>query len=289
MALAVLAGCSGSAPAADPAAPSAAPSAASSDRPTTADLEALYWTRQQEAAERYTEADVAFMTGMIGHHAQALIMSDLAPSNGASPAVQRLAARIINAQQDEIALMQRWLADRGQPVPHVHIEGTMLMLQMVDADEHVAMDHHTTGAIHHGAMEEGHGGMDHSATAHEGMDHGQMDHAAMGHEGMDHGGMDHAGMDHAGMPGMLTQAQLDELAAARGVDFDRLFLRYMIGHHAGAITMVDTLFAADGAAQGGNTFKVASDIQVDQRTEIARMQQMLDSLPRPAGAISTTD
>ena len=106
----------------------------------------------------------------------------------------------------------------------------------------------------------------------------------MGHEGMDHGGM-----DHAGMPGMLTQAQLDELAAARGVDFDRLFLRYMIGHHAGAVTMVDTLFAADGAAQGGNTFKVASDIQVDQRTEIARMQQMLDSLPRPAGAISTTD
>ena len=72
VALAVLAGCSGSAPAADPAAPSAAPSAASSDRPTTADLEALYWTRQQEAAERYTEADVAFMTGMIGHHAQAL-------------------------------------------------------------------------------------------------------------------------------------------------------------------------------------------------------------------------
>ena len=285
MALAVLAGCSGSAPAADPA----APSAASSDRPTTADLEALYWTRQQEAAERYTEADVAFMTGMIGHHAQALIMSDLAPANGASPAVQRLAARIINAQQDEIALMQRWLADRGQPVPHVHIEGTMLMLQMVDADEHVAMDHHTTGAIHHGAMEEGHegmdhGGMDHGGMDHGGMDHGQMDHAAMGHEGMDHGGM-----DHAGMPGMLTQAQLDELAAARGVDFDRLFLRYMIGHHAGAITMVDTLFAADGAAQGGNTFKVASDIQVDQRTEIARMQQMLDSLPRHTGAISTTD
>ena len=284
VALAVLAGCSGSAPVADPASPSAAPSAASADRPTTADLEALYWARQQEAAERYTEADVDFMTGMIGHHAQALIMSDLAPANGASPAVQRLAARIINAQQDEIALMQRWLADRGQPVPHVHIEGTMLTLQMGDADEHVAMDHHTTGAIHHGAMEEGHEGMDHGQMDHAAMEHEGTDHAAMGHEGMDHGGM-----DHAGMPGMLTQAQLDELAAARGVDFDRLFLRYMIGHHAGAVTMVDTLFAADGAAQGGNTFKVASDIQVDQRTEIARMQQMLDSLPRPAGAISTTD
>ena len=80
------------------------------------------------------------------------------------------------------------------------------------------------------------------------------------------------------MPGMLTQAQLDELAAARGAAFDRLFLTYMIGHHAGAVTMVDDLFASDGAAQGGNTFKVASDIQVDQRTEIARMQLMLDQM-----------
>jgi hypothetical protein len=42
--------------------------------------------------------------------------------------------------------------------------------------------------------------------------------------------------------------------------------------------MVDDLFASDGAAQGGNTFKVASDIQVDQRTEIARMQLMLDQM-----------
>ena len=102
------------------------------------------------------------------------------------------------------------------------------------------------------------------------MDHGQMDHGQHG------GGMAH---DHSSMPGMLTQAQLDELDAARGAKFDRLFLTYMIGHHAGAVTMVDDLFASDGAAQGGNTFKVASDIQVDQRTEIARMQLMLDQMP----------
>jgi hypothetical protein len=62
---------------------------------------------------RFTDADVAFVTGMIPHHAQALIMSELAPTNGASQSVQTLAARIINAQTDEIALMQRWLADPG--------------------------------------------------------------------------------------------------------------------------------------------------------------------------------
>ena len=81
MALAVLAGCSGSAPAADPA----APSAASSDRPTTADLEALYWTRQQEAAERYTEADVAFMTGRCKvEDAYARYVFDLRPVFGSA-------------------------------------------------------------------------------------------------------------------------------------------------------------------------------------------------------------
>jgi uncharacterized protein (DUF305 family) len=57
------------------------------------------------------------MSAMIGHHAQALAMAALVPSRGASPAVQRLAERITAGQRDEIATMQRWLRDRGQPVP----------------------------------------------------------------------------------------------------------------------------------------------------------------------------
>ena len=216
----------------------AAPAAlAQTDAPTADELEALYWARQRAAQERYTDADVAFMTGMIGHHAQALVMSAMAETNGAGPAVRRLAARIDNAQRDEIETMQRWLRDRDQPVPQVHIEGTRLMVHMPGGE-----------------------------ASHQGMNHGGMDHG---------GGMAH---DHASMPGMLTQAQLDELGAARGPAFDRLFLAYMIGHHSGAVVMVDDLFAADGAAQDGATFKVASDIQVDQRTEIARMQGMLDAM-----------
>lgn len=197
------------------AAPAPGPDAAERAR-----LEALYEARQDSALMNYSEADVAFMTGMIPHHAQALIMSRLAPENGASPAVRTLAARIINAQQDEIRLMQTWLRDRGEPVPEVHIDGLRLMV-----------------------------------------------HGPGGH-------MDH---DHA-MPGMLTDAQLRELAAARGGEFDRLFLTYMIGHHQGAVIMVRDLFAQDGAAQGDAAFKLASDINVDQRTEIARMQLMLEAL-----------
>jgi uncharacterized protein (DUF305 family) len=83
---------------------------------------------------------------------------------------------------------------------------------------------------------------------------------------------------HHHMPGMLTRAQLEQLAAARGAAFDRLFLQYMIQHHEGAVSMVHTWFAADGVGQDELAFKLASDIQVDQLTEIARMELMLEEM-----------
>lgn len=197
------------------------------------ELEALFRARRAEALENVHPGDVEFVTGMIGHHAQALTMSGYAPDAGASPSIQTLAARIINAQKDEIANMQRWLADRDLPVPQVAEDG--------------------------------------SVTPPEGAD-------AMDHAGMDHAGMGHGGMDHEGMPGMLSPEQLDELSRARGNEFDRLFLTYMIQHHQGAVTMVHDLFSQDGAAQDDAIFKLASDIQVDQVTEINRMQSMLDAM-----------
>jgi uncharacterized protein (DUF305 family) len=83
------------------------------------------------------------------------------------------------------------------------------------------------------------------------------------------------------MPGMLTGAQMAQLDSARGVEFDRLFLKYMIQHHQGAIMMVDTLNNSPGAAQDEIVFKFSNDVYADQSTEINRMQQMLDALPPP--------
>jgi uncharacterized protein (DUF305 family) len=163
-----------------------------------------------------TAADIHFMTGMISHHAQALVMAGWARSHGASPSVQTLADRITNAQQDEIASMQRWLRDRQQPVP--------------DANPHGMM--------------------------------------------MDMNGMKHEML----MPGMLTESQLKQLDAARGEEFDRLFLTFMIQHHKGAVAMVNDLFATYGAAQDVTVFKMASDVSADQTTEIERMQKMLVSM-----------
>jgi len=172
--------------------------------------------RADSARYPYTAADIHFMTGMIGHHAQAIAMSKMAPTHGASPSIRTLAERIINAQQDEIVTMQNWLRDRGQPVPPA-VAGPMKM---------------------------------------------QM------------GGMEHEML----MPGMLTEEQMKQLDQARGPEFDRLFLTFMIKHHTGATQMVKELFATNGAAQDELVFKFASDVNVDQTTEIARMERMLVAL-----------
>jgi uncharacterized protein (DUF305 family) len=170
----------------------------------------------------YTRADVDFMSGMIHHHAQAILISQWAPSHGASPAVVRLTERIINAQQDEITLMQTWLRDRNQEVPAAMTTMT-------------PMEHAGHGAMHHAMA----------------------------------------------MPGMLTDAQLKELDAARGAQFDHLFLTFMIQHHRGAVDMVKTLFSSRGAGQDETIFKFAADVEVDQSTEIRRMLQMLIQAPTP--------
>ena len=80
------------------------------------------------------------------------------------------------------------------------------------------------------------------------------------------------------MPGMLTDAQMKELDAARGMEFDRLFLTFMIQHHRGAVAMVQELFSHNGAGQDQTVFKFASDVNVDQTTEINRMMEMLLTL-----------
>jgi uncharacterized protein (DUF305 family) len=161
----------------------------------------------------YTEADIHFMSGMIRHHAQAVLMAGWAPTHGASRAVRALCARIEVGQRDEIVFMQQWLRDRGEPAPEADASHDMM-----------------------------------------------------------------PGMEHHLMPGMLTADQLGQLDRARGPDFDRLFLEFMIMHHQGAITMVEELMGSYGAAQEDLIFKFASDINADQTIEIERMRHMLLAL-----------
>jgi uncharacterized protein (DUF305 family) len=167
-------------------------------------------------APRPNEADVHFMSGMIPHHAQAVLIAGWAPSHGASPPVQRLCERIVVGQRDEIGLMQAWLRQRALPAPAA--DATHLTMNM--------------------------GGMTHDML----------------------------------MPGMLSEAQLKELDAARGKDFDRLFLQAMIRHHQGAIQMVDELEAADGSRQDEVVFRFSQDVYADQTTEIRVMNQMLANI-----------
>jgi uncharacterized protein (DUF305 family) len=164
----------------------------------------------------YTPADVHFVAGMIGHHAQAIQMAGWAPSHDASASLRVLCERIVVAQNDEITFAQRWLREHHEFVPPADPRGHMM----------------------------------------PGMDQPML------------------------MPGMLSPAQMAQLDAARGREFDRLFLTFMIQHHQGAITMVQQLLSAPGAAQDGPIFRFAADVNADQTTEINRMTLMLDALQR---------
>ncbi len=77
------------------------------------------------------------------------------------------------------------------------------------------------------------------------------------------------------MPGMLTQEQMKALAASKGTEFDRLFLRGMIQHHEGALEMVKELFDSAGAGQDAEIFNFATDVDSGQRAEIKIMSKML--------------
>jgi uncharacterized protein (DUF305 family) len=183
----------------DTTSPAAAPEAAEPPATTPATTSA-----------DYNPADARFLQGMIPHHAQALVMTELVAERTNTEGVRLMAERIAVSQGSEISLMQSWLRDHGASVP--------------------------AGEPHR------------------------------------HGG----GML---MPGMLTQTQIDDLAASSGSDFDRLFLAGMIQHHQGAITMVEELFGTPGAGQGSAIYHIAAEIDATQRAEIARMRRVLATLP----------
>jgi uncharacterized protein (DUF305 family) len=107
------------------------------------------------------------------------------------------------------------------------------------------------------------------APAHPGHHHGHAGHGAPP------GGGDVTAPPHHGM---LTPEEMQRLAAASGAEFDRLFLRYMIRHHDGAVIMVEELFAAPGGGQESEIFEIASHVDADQRIELERMRTLAAGL-----------
>jgi uncharacterized protein (DUF305 family) len=92
---------------------------------------------------RATAADVRFMSGMIRHHAQAVLIAGWAPTHGASASLRALCERIVVGQRDEIALASRWLEARHEPVPEADashdmmpgMDHAMLMPGMLTAEQ----------------------------------------------------------------------------------------------------------------------------------------------------------
>lgn len=168
--------------------------------------------------DRWNEADAAFMTGMIHHHDQAVVMTSWVPEQAASDTLRTFADRMHRTQNAEIALMSDWLTERKQPVP--------VLAENEDGTGPRAPE----------------GSHDHEPVL---------------------------------QPGMLTDAEMAELEAASGREFDRLFLEGMIKHHRGAISMCSDV-AGSGIDQ--SIQELAANIGVDQAAEIDRMQDLLAEL-----------
>jgi uncharacterized protein (DUF305 family) len=88
---------------------------------------------------QYTQADVAFVQGMISHHAQALVMTDLVADRTGRDDLPQLTERMDVSQRDEITQMEKWLEDRGEEVPdasagHHHGEGELMPGMLTDDD-----------------------------------------------------------------------------------------------------------------------------------------------------------
>jgi uncharacterized protein (DUF305 family) len=156
--------------------------------------------------------DVRFLQDMVVHHAQAVVMVDLARHHLSDAQVKALASRIADEQEPEIAYMAKLLRERGADVPP-QAENPRF--------------------------------------------------AAYSHSG------------HGSMPGMATRQQLEALAAARGVEADRLWLRLMTAHHRGALAMV-----LDQQRDGRDELitQLGDEIHVTQLAQVNHMQRMLSRL-----------
>jgi uncharacterized protein (DUF305 family) len=147
----------------------------------------------------YNNADIRFVTMMIPHHEQALVMARLVADRAANPQLKIIADRILATQEPEIKTLETWLTDRG-------------------------LDRNSGGGHQHS------------------------------------------------MAGMQTAKALELLTAARGAEFDRMFVDMMVEHHQGAIDMAGEVLALGVDVIINET---ASSVVVEQGAEINRMRQAL--------------
>jgi len=87
------------------------------------------------ASTKYVKADVDFLQGMIVHHQQAIVMSQLATKRTNNKTIIDLANRIDSSQEDEIDFMRSWLESRDEKPNKEHAHHHMKMVGMASPEE----------------------------------------------------------------------------------------------------------------------------------------------------------
>lgn len=182
---------------------------------------------------QHNEADVAFATGMIPHHRQAIAMAEMAQTRAQSSRVKSLAARVKAAQVPEITQMSGWLKAWGQPVP----TGSGMGSHMGSG----------TGSGTGSGMPS----MDRSGTSASGM----------------------TGAGSGGMAGMMSEEDMSKMGTMFATAFDRAFLTGMVAHHRGAVAMAQTELRQGGNAEAKQLAQSIIDSQnaeIDEMTQLLR-------------------
>jgi len=202
------------------------------------------------------------------------------PASALALSAALLAAAPAAYAQNPAGMDHRRMAGMDMALPPVAIPKGSIFTE-ADVRFMQGMIAHHAQAIYMSRLAAGHGASQHLLKFAEKIDQSQQGEIRLMQEWLRANGQfapDTSSWRHMMMPGMLTDDQLKQLDAAKGADFDRLFLTFMIQHHKGALEMVTELFATPRAGQDVDVSVFANDVQTVQTAEIGTMYRMLSNI-----------
>lgn len=224
--------------------------------------------------------NVAYTVGTLSNPAGHIMSQPDRTRVGALVAAMLLAAASIAHAQNPTSMDHRQMAGMSMELPPVSIPAGVIFTE-ADVRFMQGMIAHHAQAIYMSRLAAAHNASLHLLKFAQKIDQSQQAEIRLMQQWLRANGQfapDTSSWRQMSMPGMLTTEQLAQLDSAKGADFDRLFLQFMIQHHEGALKMVSDLFGTPRAGQDIDVSVFANDVVTVQTAEIGTMRRMLSSL-----------